>query len=122
MIRNIIAVPAGMGHTLQCYTLPLTYEYFPRSFWKFCAPHYRMLISTLFLTFICSLATGYITALIAASHHMKIVLSTSILILIFGVVMQILSWNTMPVWYHITVLGSLAPLIYLGGTGRIKRL
>ena len=72
--------------------------------------------------FICSLATGYITALIAASHHMKIVLSTSILILIFGVVMQILSWNTMPVWYHITVLGSLAPLIYLGGTGRIKRL
>jgi len=41
MIRNIIAVPAGMGHTLQCYTLPLTYKYFPRSFWKFCAPHYR---------------------------------------------------------------------------------
>ena len=81
-----------------------------------------MLISTLFLTFICSLATGYITALIATSHHMKIVLSTSILILIFGVVMQIMSWNTMPVWYHITVLGSLAPLIYLGGTGRIKRL
>ena len=95
---------------------------FPDHFENFVPLTTGMLISTLFLTFICSLATGYITALIAASHHMKIILSTSILILIFCVAMQIMSWDTMPVWYHITILGSLAPLIYLGETGRIKRL
>lgn len=125
MIRNILAAPTGWlvwGILCNVILYPILMSVFPDQFENMIPVTTGMLIATLILTFICSFSTGYITALIATSHHLKVVVATSILILVFGIVMQIMSWNTMPVWYHVIFLVSLAPLIYLGGTERIKRL
>ncbi|MBC8345473.1 MAG: hypothetical protein ISR82_08565 [Candidatus Marinimicrobia bacterium] len=125
MIRNIIAVPAGWliwGILCNAILIPILMSVFPNQFENMIPVTTGMLISTLFLTFICSFATGFITAFIAASHHRKVVLAAGILNLLFGTYIQIMSWATLPPWYHIIFLVSLVPLIYLGGMERIKRL
>jgi|TARA_B100000953_G_scaffold178300_1_gene146863 hypothetical protein len=81
-----------------------------------------MLISNLFLTFICSLSAGFITAIVASNNHVRIVQIAATVNLVFAIGIQITYWDTFPVWYHIVFLVSLAPLFILGGQQRIKQL
>jgi uncharacterized membrane protein (DUF485 family) len=73
-----------------------------------------ILLLTLFKSFFCSLISGFITALIAGENN-KSTLLLGILLLAFGIFIQSVYWNYIPLWYHISFLLLLIPMTILGG-------
>ena len=73
-----------------------------------------VLIILLIKSFIVSIISGFITALIARENF-KSTLGLGILLLVFGVFIQSAYWNYMPLWYHIPFLVLLIPMTILGG-------
>lgn len=68
----------------------------------------------LFKSFVVSLISGFITSLIAR-ENVKSTLALGILLLVFGIFIQSVYWNYMPLWYHIPFLALLVPMTILGG-------
>ena len=77
-----------------------------------------ILLTLLIKSFIVSIISGFVTALIAKENR-KSTLVLGILLLIFGIFIQSVYWNYMPLWYHIPFLALLIPLTILGG--KLKR-
>jgi len=73
-----------------------------------------VLIMLLVKSIIVSIISGFVTALIA-KENVKSTLGLGILLLVFGVFIQALHWNYMPLWYHIPFLVLLIPMTILGG-------
>jgi hypothetical protein len=73
-----------------------------------------VLIALLVKSFIVSLISGFITALIARENT-KSTFVLGVLLLLFGVFVQVGYWNYMPLWYHIPFLILLIPMTVLGG-------
>ena len=73
-----------------------------------------ILLLTLFKSFICSIISGLIAALIAKENN-KSTLFLGILLLAFGIFIQSVYWNYIPLWYHLTFLILLIPMTFLGG-------
>jgi MFS family permease len=73
-----------------------------------------VLIALLVKSFIVSLISGFITALIARENT-KSTFVLGVLLLLFGVFVQVGHWNYMPLWYHIPFLILLIPMTVLGG-------
>lgn len=73
-----------------------------------------ILFLTLIKSFICSIISGLITAMIA-KENTKSTLLAGILLLAFGIFIQSIYWNYLPLWYHIPFLFLLIPMTYLGG-------
>jgi hypothetical protein len=63
---------------------------------------------------ILSIVSGFVTALIA-KENTKSTLGLGILLLLFGIFIQAVYWNYMPLWYHIPFLALLIPMAVLGG-------
>ena len=63
---------------------------------------------------ICSLISGFTAALIARENF-KSPLLLGVLLLLFGIFIQSMHWNYMPLWYHIPFLLLLIPITVLGG-------
>jgi hypothetical protein len=78
-----------------------------------------VLIILLIKSFIVSIISGFITALIARENF-KSTIGLGILLLIFGIFIQSLYWNYMPLWYHIPFLLMLIPMTVLGG--KLKKI
>jgi uncharacterized membrane protein (DUF485 family) len=76
-----------------------------------------ILLLTLFKSFICSIISGLITALVAA-ENIKSTLLLGVSLLIFGIFIQSVYWNYLPLWYHIPFLLMLIPLSIFGGNLR----
>ena len=76
-----------------------------------------VLIALLVKSFIVSLISGFITALIARENT-KSTFVLGVLLLLFGVFVQVGHWNYMPLWYHIPFLILLIPMTVLGGKFR----
>ncbi len=72
------------------------------------------LLLTLFKSFICSIIAGLITALVAA-ENIKSTIMLGILLLAFGIFIQSVYWNYLPLWYHIPFLLMLIPMSIFGG-------
>jgi hypothetical protein len=72
------------------------------------------LLLTLLKSFICSIIAGLITALVAA-ENLKSTLLLGVLLLAFGVFIQSVYWNYIPLWYHVPFLLMLIPLSVFGG-------
>ena len=77
-----------------------------------------VLLALLVKSFIVSIISGFITALIARENT-KSTLILGILLLLFGIFVQASHWNYMPLWYHIPFLILLIPMTILGG--RLKK-
>lgn len=73
-----------------------------------------ILLLTLFKSFICSVISGLIAALIARENN-KSTLFLGVLLLAFGIFIQSVYWNYIPLWYHISFLLLLIPMTILGG-------
>lgn len=73
-----------------------------------------ILICLLVRSVICSLISGFAAALIARENF-KSTLLLGVLLLLFGIFIQAVYWNYMPLWYHIPFLLLLIPMSFLGG-------
>lgn len=61
-----------------------------------------------------SIIAGYMCALIAGEFK-RSTLILGIILLAFGLMVQIMAWAVFPVWYHILFLALLIPMTMLGG-------
>lgn len=77
-------------------------------------PDATILIIAVIRSAIFSFATGYIAALIAGEHF-KSPLLLGIFLLAFGAFIHSMILNNVPVWYHLSILLPLIPLVLLGG-------
>ena len=73
-----------------------------------------VLIALLIKSFIVSVISGFVTALIAGENT-KSTLVLGVVLLLFGIFVQASHWNYMPLWYHLTFLILLIPMTILGG-------
>ncbi|CAN5543634.1 hypothetical protein BH10ACI1_BH10ACI1_06030 [soil metagenome] len=73
-----------------------------------------VLVAVLVKSFILSIISGFAAALIAR-ENVKSTLILGVLLLIFGIFVQAVYWNYMPLWYHIPFLVMLIPMTILGG-------
>jgi hypothetical protein len=73
-----------------------------------------ILILSLVRSFICSIISGFVAARIARENT-KSPLLLGVMLLAFGIFVQTLFWNVIPLWYHITFLILLIPVTVLGG-------
>jgi hypothetical protein len=64
---------------------------------------------------IISVASGYATAAIAGARWATPVLALGVLLLLTGIFVETRLWHVIPLWYHITFLGLLIPMSFLGG-------
>ena len=76
-----------------------------------------VLIALLVKSFIVSIISGFICALIARENAKSTVV-LGVLLLLFGIFIQISHWDYMPLWYHIPFLVLLIPMTVLGGKFR----
>lgn len=72
-----------------------------------------MMITRLSIGAVTTVAAGLVTAAIARSSLMGLVLGVVLLILFIP--QHVSLWDKFPVWYHLTFLSSLVPLTYAGG-------
>jgi hypothetical protein len=73
-----------------------------------------MLIARLSISAVATLGAGLVTAVIAP-RSMRALLMTGVILLVAFIPVHIGLLDKFPVWYHLTFLLSLVPLIYLGG-------
>jgi hypothetical protein len=80
-----------------------------------------ILVIALCRSFICSLISGYIAALIARGNT-KSTLALGILLFVFGCLVQWYYLDVAPIWYSILFLLLLIPLTILGGKLRKAKM
>lgn len=71
-------------------------------------------IINLVRSFITSILSGYMAALVAGEYR-RSTLALGILLLIVGIAVEALVWNLAPVWYHLIFIVALIPMTILGG-------
>lgn len=74
----------------------------------------KILIILLIKSVITSIISGFVTAFIARENA-KSTFGLGVFLLIFGIFIQSVHWNYMPLWYHIPFLLLLIPMTILGG-------
>ena len=77
-------------------------------------PDSTILILGLIRSVIFSVISGFIAASIARENT-KSTVGLGILLLLFGIFIQSIFWNYVPLWYHIPFLLQLIPMTILGG-------
>ena len=73
-----------------------------------------VLILLLVKSVVISVISGFVTAIIARENS-KSTLVLGILLVLFGIFIQSMHWNYMPLWYHIPFLLLLIPMTVMGG-------
>lgn len=73
-----------------------------------------ILFLTLIKSFICSIISGVVAALIA-KENTKSTFLLGIFLLAFGAFIQSVYWDYLPLWYHLAFLLMLIPMSVLGG-------
>ncbi len=79
-----------------------------------------MLIVPLFLSAVVSIVSGFVAASIA-KENTKSSLLLGVLLLIFGIFVQLSVWDKIPLWYHLTFWILLVPMTVLGGRLRSEK-
>lgn len=77
-----------------------------------------MLILHLVRSSVISIMSGFL-AVVVANERKKTTLILGILLLAFGIYVQLSVWKFMPVWYHFLFLFLLIPMTIIGG--KLKR-
>lgn len=125
MIRSILSIIAGfiLIGVLSLGTDAVVVSAMPGAF----SPTGRtesvpVLLLTLAYVFVFAVIGCYLTARLAPQNPMKHALVLGVLGLIFSIIGTTLSWNTAPVWYHVTALLMVMPAAWLGGRLREAQL
>jgi len=71
-------------------------------------------IINLIRSFITTIISGYMAALVAGEYR-RSTLALGLLLLIVGIVVEALVWNLAPIWYHVIFILALVPMTILGG-------
>lgn len=79
-----------------------------------------MLMIPLVLSAFCSIVAGFVAALIAR-ENLRSPLILGILLLIFGIFVQISVWDKIPLWYNLAFWILLIPMTILGGRLRTEK-
>ena len=77
-------------------------------------PDTTILILHIVRAAIISIMSGFLAAFIAGENR-KSPLILGVLLLAFGLMVQIMAWNYLPIWHHLVFLASLIPFTVLGG-------
>lgn len=77
-------------------------------------PDNTILLMHLVRAAIISLMSGFIAAFVAGENR-KAPMFLGILLLLFGLMVQVMAWSYLPIWYHVTFLILLVPLTVAGG-------
>ena len=72
------------------------------------------LIIAIVRSVIFSILSGFIAVLISKEFS-KTTLGLGVLLLLFGIFVQVSVWNVFPVWYHLIFLALLIPMTVFGG-------
>lgn len=72
------------------------------------------LLLTICLSAFVSLVSGYVSSFIARGQEFSAALILGVLLLAFGVFVQVNVWNNYPLWFHLIFLTLLFPLTLLG--------
>lgn len=73
-----------------------------------------ILIMHIVRSVIISIMSGFLAAVVAGENR-KAPLILGIVLFLFGLMVEIVAWNYLPVWYHIVFLALLIPMTLLGG-------
>lgn len=73
-----------------------------------------MLTTQLFLGAIVSLVAGALSALISGENS-RAPLFAGILLLLMGIAKAVMSWQYVPIWYHVVFTAILLPMAIIGG-------
>lgn len=82
---------------------------------------WKIIVWLLVQSVIVSLISGFTAALIAG-ENVRSTLLLGILLLIFGIFVQLGHWDYLPLWYHIPFLLLLIPMSFLGGKLRRSKI
>jgi len=77
-------------------------------------PDVTILVMHLVRAAIISVMSGFLAAFIAGENR-KAPLALGVLLLAFGLMIQIMAWNYLPIWYHGIFLAMLIPVTMIGG-------
>jgi hypothetical protein len=77
-----------------------------------------ILLIHIVLSVIVSFISGYVAVLVAGENR-RVTVWLGILLLLFGIIVEIAYWNYIPVWYHLVFLILLMPMTVAGG--RLRR-
>lgn len=80
-----------------------------------------LLVLALIRSVLCSITAGFVAALIARENT-KSTVGLGVLLLLFGIFIQSVYWNYVPLWYHIPFLLLLVPMTILGGNFKRQKL
>ncbi|MCA1589789.1 MAG: hypothetical protein LC734_05225 [Acidobacteria bacterium] len=73
-----------------------------------------ILLISIFRSIVITIMSGFLAAVIS-KENWKAPVALGILLLLFGVFVQAVAWNYLPVWYHLLFLLMLVPMTILGG-------
>lgn len=76
-----------------------------------------ILLSNIVRGSIISVISGFLAALIAGENN-RSPLILGILLIAFGLFIVVMSWNYVPLWYHVIFTALLIPMTILGGKWR----
>lgn len=77
-------------------------------------PDNTILVMHIVRSIIISIMSGFLTAVIAGENR-RSTLVLGVLLLLFGLMVEIMAWSYLPVWYHVVFLALLIPMTLLGG-------
>jgi|SRR5690349_16388381 hypothetical protein len=77
-------------------------------------PDTTILIMHIVRSIIISIMSGFLAAFIAGENR-KAPMILGVLLLAFGLMVEVMAWNYLPIWYHLIFLVLLIPFTVLGG-------
>ena len=77
-------------------------------------PNNTILVMHLVRSVIISIMAGFLAAFVA-NENKKAPLALGILLLLFGLMVQVMAWSYLPIWYHAIFLLLLVPVTIIGG-------
>ncbi len=78
------------------------------------SPDTTVLIMNIIRSVIVSLISGYVAALVA-NEARRTTMALGICLLLFGIMVEVVAWNYLPIWYHFIFLFLLIPVTVAGG-------
>jgi hypothetical protein len=75
-----------------------------------------MLLARLSISCVALVASGAVVAAIARDHHLAVLITSAVLLLISGINhLTEPTWSHYPLWYHLVFIGSIGPCVVIGG-------
>ena len=78
------------------------------------SPDTTVLIMNIIRSIIVSLIAGYVAALVA-NEARRTTIALGVFLLLFGIMVEGIAWNYLPLWYHFIFLFLLIPVTMAGG-------